>query len=64
MNKDILVKRDRLYTFEQYCKERWGLDKSTVIRKIKATEMAEYFGGNCHQTNEGQLRALMPTIRA
>lgn len=57
--RDRRLYRDTHETFQDYCKERWGMDRQRAYQLIKASTVAENVN-KCLQipANEGQAREL------
>lgn len=64
------IRDGRLYrathaTFEDYCRDRWGFNDSRARQLIIAAQTASELGSvtNVTVTNEGQARAIAPTLK-
>lgn len=65
------IQQNRLYrgqfaTFEAYCRERWGWDRTYAHRVIEATKVRDLMLpiGNKTPSNEAQARAIAPLAKA
>lgn len=58
--RDSRLYRDDHATFDDYCRERWGMSRSYAQRTIAASEVAAMLPNGNVPTNEAQARELAP----
>jgi hypothetical protein len=64
-NALLRIRAERLYrethgTFEDYCRERWGMERAHAYRQIQAAEVAAAVSPNGDVPNEAVARELAP----
>lgn len=63
----LAIRDDRLYrvaftTFEDYCQQRWGIDRTYAFRLTQAAQVADVLPVGNTPANEAQARELAPLL--